>query len=260
MSDDPIRLEVRGATAHLILNRPDKRNALNAAMWEAIPVLLERALGHDAVRLLVVSGAGGSFAAGADISEFQQVYATRERAEAYSRSIATALDALAAFARPTLAMIEGACVGGGCGLALACDLRFAAEGSRFGITPGKLGLVYTLNDTARLIRAVGAPAAKDMLFSGRLMDGSEALSIGLVNRLVPPDRLAGEVDAYAGLLAATSPNSAKVTKQLIALVEAGQAEDDEATRALFLEAFSSADFQEGYRAFLEKRAPQFGRG
>jgi len=259
MSDDPIRLEVRGNAAHLILNRPDKRNALNAAMWEAIPVLLERALDHDDVRLLVVSGAGGSFAAGADISEFEDVYATAERAEAYSRSIAAALDALAAFERPTLAMIEGACVGGGCGLALACDMRFAAEGSRFGITPGKLGLVYTLNDTARLIRAVGVPIAKDMLFSGRLLDAPEALGAGLINRLVPVDRLAGEVEAYAGLLAATSPNSARVTKKLIALVEAGQADDDEATRALFLEAFSSADFQEGYRAFLEKRAPQFGK-
>lgn len=259
MSSDPIRLEVRGVAAHLILNRPDKRNALNAAMWEAIPVLLERALSHDDVRLLVVSGAGGSFAAGADISEFEDVYATPERAEAYSRSIARALDGLAAFPRPTLAMIEGACVGGGCGLALACDLRFAAEGSRFGITPGKLGLVYTLNDTARLIRAVGVPTAKDMLFSGRLLDAPEALATGLINRLVPLERLAGEVEAYAGLLAATSPNSAKVTKKLIALVEAGQAEDDEVTRALFLEAFTSADFQEGYRAFLEKRPPVFGK-
>lgn len=260
MSSDPIRLEVRGAAAHLILNRPDKRNALNAAMWEAIPVLLERALSHDEVRLLVVSGAGGSFAAGADISEFEEVYATPERAEAYSRSIARALDGLAAFPRPTLAMIEGACVGGGCGLALACDIRFAAEGSRFGITPGKLGLVYTLNDTARLIRAVGVPTAKDMLFSGRLLDAAEALSTGLINRLVPMDRLAGEVETYASLLSATSPNSAKVTKQLIALIETGQAEDDDATRALFLEAFTSADFQEGYRAFLEKRTPTFGKG
>lgn len=260
MSSDPIRLEVRGAAAHLILNRPEKRNALNAAMWEAIPVLLERALGHDAVRLLVVSGAGGSFAAGADISEFEEVYATPERAEAYSRSIARALDGLAAFPRPTLAMIEGACVGGGCGLALACDLRFAAEGSRFGITPGKLGLVYTLNDTARLVRAVGVPVAKDMLFSGRLLDAAEAFRVGLVNRLVPVDRLAGEVETYVSLLAATSPNSARVTKKLIALMEAGQAEDDDATRALFLEAFTSADFQEGYRAFLEKRSPEFGKG
>ncbi|MFC4724518.1 enoyl-CoA hydratase/isomerase family protein [Glycocaulis abyssi] len=260
MQSDPIRLEVRGATAHLILNRPEKRNALNGAMWGAIPVLLERALTHDAVRLLVVSGSGGSFAAGADISEFEEVYATPERAEAYSRSIAAALDGLAAFPRPTLAMIEGACVGGGCGLALACDMRFAAEGSRFGITPGKLGLVYTLNDTARLIRAVGVPTAKDMLFSGRLLDAQEALAAGLINRLVPLDRLAGEVEAYASLLAATSPNSAKVTKELIALIEAGQSEDDDATRALFLEAFTSADFQEGYRAFLEKRSPKFGKG
>lgn len=260
MNSDPIRLEVRGATAHLILNRPDKRNALNGAMWGAIPGLLERALTHDGVRLLVVSGTGGSFAAGADISEFEEVYATPERAEAYSRSIAAALDTLAAFPRPTLAMIEGACVGGGCGLALACDMRFAAEGSRFGITPGKLGLVYTLNDTARLIRAVGVPTAKDMLFSGRLLDASEALSTGLINRLVPLDRLSGEVETYASMLAATSPNSAKITKQLIALIEAGQAEDDDATRALFLEAFTSADFQEGYRAFLEKRSPKFGKG
>lgn len=259
MQSDPIRLEVRGATAHLILNRPDKRNALNGAMWGAIPVLLERALTHHDVRLLVVSGTGGSFAAGADISEFEEVYATPERADAYSRSIAKALDTLAAFPRPTLAMIEGACVGGGCGLALACDLRFAAEGSRFGITPGKLGLVYTLNDTARLIRAVGVPVAKDILFSGRLLDAGEALSTGLINRLVPADRLAGEVEAYASLLKATSPSSARITKQLIALVEAGQAEDDDATRALFLEAFSSADFQEGYRAFLEKRMPEFGK-
>lgn len=260
MSQEPIRLEVRGAIAHLILNRPEKRNALNGAMWSAIPVLLERALTHDAVRLLVVSGAGGSFAAGADIGEFEEVYSTPERAEAYSRSIAAALDGLAAFPRPTLAMIEGACVGGGCGLALACDMRFAAEGSRFGITPGKLGLVYTLNDTARLVRAVGVSFAKDMLFSGRLLDAGEALSAGLINRLLPPDRLAGEVEAYGALLAATSPNSARVTKQLIALIEAGQAHDDDATRALFLEAFSSADFQEGYRAFLEKRTPRFGKG
>jgi enoyl-CoA hydratase/carnithine racemase len=259
MNSDPIRLEVRGATAHLILNRPEKRNALNAAMWGAMPGLLDSALAHDTVRLLVVSGSGGSFAAGADISEFEEVYATPERAEAYSRSIAAALDGLAAFPLPTLAMIEGACVGGGCGLALACDMRFAAEGARFGITPGKLGLVYTLNDTARLVRAVGVSTAKDMLFSGRLLDAQEAFAAGLINRLVPVERLTGEVEAYASLLAATSPNSAKVTKKLIALIEAGQAEDDDATRALFLEAFTSADFQEGYRAFLDKRSPEFGK-
>jgi enoyl-CoA hydratase/carnithine racemase len=253
-----ITLERHGHAAHMVLNRPEKRNALNEAMWRAIPALLAEAEADTSVRLLVVRGAGGAFAAGADISEFEEVYATPERAADYSRAIAAALDGLAAFPKPTLAMIEGACVGGGCGLALACDVRFAAEGSRFGITPGKLGLVYTLNDTRRLVNAVGLPAAKDILFTGRLLAADEALRLGLINRLVSPETLAGEVEAYGKLIAAASPRSARVTKQLMALIEAGQSEDDDATRALFLEAFSSADFQEGYRAFLEKRAPKFG--
>lgn len=253
-----ITLERHGHAAHLVLNRPEKRNALNEAMWRAIPSLLAEAEADNAVRLLVVRGAGGAFAAGADISEFEEVYATPERAADYSRAIAAALDGLAAFPKPTLAMIEGACVGGGCGIALACDLRFAAEGSRFGITPGKLGLVYTLNDTRRLVNAVGLPAAKDILFTGRLLAADEALRLGLINRLVSAETLAGEVEAYGTLIAAASPRSARVTKQLMALIEAGQSEDDDATRALFLEAFTSADFQEGYRAFLEKRTPKFG--
>ncbi len=253
-----ITLERHGHAAHLVLNRPEKRNALNEAMWRAIPALLAEAEADNAVRLLVVRGAGGAFAAGADISEFEEVYATPERAADYSRAIAAALDGLAAFPKPTLAMIEGACVGGGCGIALACDLRFAAEGSRFGITPGKLGLVYTLSDTRRLVNAVGLPAAKDILFTGRLLAADEALRLGLINRLVSAETLAGEVEAYGTLIAAASPRSARVTKQLMALIEAGQSEDDDATRALFLEAFTSADFQEGYRAFLEKRTPKFG--
>lgn len=253
-----ITLERHGHAAHLVLNRPEKRNALNEAMWRAIPSLLAEAEADNALRLLVVRGAGGAFAAGADISEFEEVYATPERAADYSRAIAAALDGLAAFPKPTLAMIEGACVGGGCGIALACDLRFAAEGSRFGITPGKLGLVYTLNDTRRLVNAVGLPAAKDILFTGRLLAADEALRLGLINRLVSAETLVAEVEAYGALIAAASPRSARVTKQLMALIEAGQSEDDDATRALFLEAFTSADFQEGYRAFLEKRAPKFG--
>lgn len=254
----PITLERHGNAAHLVLNRPEKRNALNEVMWRAIPDLLAEAQADNTVRLLVVRGAGGAFAAGADISEFEEVYATAERAADYSRAIAAALDGLASFPKPTLAMIEGACVGGGCGLALACDLRFAAEGARFGITPGKLGLVYTLNDTRRLVNAVGLPAAKDILFTGRLLDADEALRLGLINRLVPAETLVAEVEAYGTLIATASPRSARVTKQLMALIEAGQSEDDDATRALFLEAFASADFQEGYRAFLEKRAPRFG--
>ncbi|WBQ14123.1 enoyl-CoA hydratase-related protein [Hyphomonadaceae bacterium BL14] len=257
MSRDPVYLQREGCTAHLVLNRPEKRNALNGAMWAAIPGLLSEAATDDGVRVLVVRGAGGAFAAGADISEFEQVYATPDSAAAYSRSIAEALDALAACPKPTLAMIDGACVGGGCGLALACDLRFAAQGSKFGITPGKLGLAYTLNDTRRLIDAVGVSAAKDILFTGRILEADEALAMGLIDRLVTKEALGGAVDGFVSSVAKTSAQSARVTKQIIARIQAGQASDDAATRQLFLEAFQSADFQEGYSAFLQKRAPKF---
>lgn len=254
---DAVYLERSGAAAHLVLNKPEKKNALSEAMWRAIPRLLGEAEADSAVRVLVVKGEGGAFAAGADISEFEQVYSTAERAEAYSAAIAAALDGLAAFPKPTLAAIEGACVGGGCGLALACDLRFAAEGAKFGITPGKLGLVYTLNDTKRLIDAVGVSAAKDILFTGRILGGEEARALGLVDRLLEPAALHTAVNGWIELAARASGRSAAVTKQIMARILAGQASDDAATRKLFLDAFQGPDFQEGYRAFLEKRAPRF---
>lgn len=257
MTQPAVFLERSGASAHLVLNKPEKRNALSEAMWRAIPGLLSKAAGDASVRLLVVRGAGGAFAAGADISEFEQVYATAERAAEYSKAIAKALDDLAAFPKPTLAAIDGACVGGGCGVALACDLRFAAEGSKFGITPGKLGLAYTLNDTRRLIDAVGVSAAKDILYTGRLMQGEEALRLGLIDRLVERGELDEEVEAFTDQIARASPQSARVAKAIITRIAAGQTQDDDATRRLFLEAFQSADFQEGYRAFLDKRAPEF---
>ena len=257
MTNDAIYLERSGAAAHLVLNTPAKKNALSEAMWSAIPRLLTEAEADPAVRVLVVRGTGGAFAAGADISEFEEVYATAERADAYSAAIAAALDGLAAFPRPTLAAIEGACVGGGCGLALACDLRFAAEGSTFGITPGKLGLVYPLNDTRRLIDAVGVSAAKDILFTARLLGAQEARALGLIDRLVEPAALMTAVDGWVALAAKASGTSAAVTKQIITRILGGQVSDDAETKKLFLDAFRGPDFREGYRAFLEKRAPDF---
>lgn len=257
MTDAPIYLTVQDGRAELVLNRPDKRNALSAAMWRAIPELLDKAALDDQVKLVVVRGAGGAFAAGADISEFEAVYATRDSAAAYTASIARALDTLAQFPKPTLARIEGACVGGGCGIALACDLRFAATGSRFGITPAKLGLAYTLNDTKRLIDAVGVANAKDILYSGRLIDADEAMAMGLVNRLVAPGELDNLVKTYAAGLAEASTQSARTTKKIINLIRAGVSEDTDETRKLFLDAFQSEDFREGYQAFLEKRKPDF---
>ncbi len=256
MSDDPIFLTRQGAVAELVLNRPERRNALSEAMWRALPVLLAEAQADDAARVLVVRGAGGSFSAGADISEFEAVYATPERAEAYSDAISAALDALAAFPRPVVAMIEGACVGGGCALALACDLRFAARGARFGVTPAKLGLAYPYNDVRRLLQAVGPGMARDLLFTGRLIEADEALACGLIDRLVESEALEGEVKAFTDQAVRASAASARTAKAMIAMALNGEPESG-TTRRMFLDAFSSADFQEGWRAFTAGRAPDF---
>ena len=253
--DQALSVERRGAVAELVLNRPHTRNALTQAMWAALPGLLED-IAADC-RVLIVRGAGEAFASGADISEFAEVYATPARGEAYSRQIAAALDALAAFPHPSIAMIRGACFGGGCALALACDLRFADESARFAITPAKMGLIYPFNDTRRLVDTVGAPMARDMLYSARTLDAAEALACGLTNRLASPAGLERIVADYVAQLLDMSPHSAELTKRMLALVLDGQDGDDETTKALFAGAFTHADFNEGYRAFLEKRKPDF---
>ncbi len=246
-----------GAVAVLALNRPSKRNALTMAMWRAIPGLLNELAGDPSVRVLVVRGEGGAFAAGADISEFETVFATREAALANQADMQAAMTALEDFPSPVIAQIDGACVGGGCGLALCCDLRFASATSRFGITPGKLGLAYGTSDTRRLVQAVGLSAAKDILFTGRIVTAAEALSLGLVDRVFESFSLAGEVAAYAAQICAASGYSARATKAVLRMIRDGATGDDAASRALFADAFEGPDFSEGRAALLQKRAPAF---
>lgn len=258
MTTDPVYLSPAvDGLAWLVLSRPDKRNALNQAMWRAIPGLLAQAADDTSVKVLGVTGAGGAFAAGADIAEFEAAYATRESTAAYAADIARAMDGLADFPKPTLARIAGACVGGGLGLALACDLRFAADNARLGITPGKLGLVYPLGDTKRLVQAVGPSTAKDLLYTGRLVDAAEALRLRLVNQVHGADTLDEAVAAYAAQVTAASQWTARNTKRMVRLVLDGQVADSEETIAMFLDAVEAPDFQEGRQAFQEKRPPRF---
>jgi enoyl-CoA hydratase/carnithine racemase len=234
---DVLLLARAGPIAILTLNRPDKRNALTAAMWRALPEQLADLAGDPEVLSLIVTGAGAHFAGGA--------------------AVQVAGAALAAFPKPTLAQIRGACVGGGCGLALACDLRFADDTARLGITPGKLGLAYTLADTKRLVDAVGPAAAKDILFSGRLVDAREAYRLRLVDRVVAPDALDATVREYLNGLAAVSQFSIRAMKATISAIQAGQTSPGEADMARYLDGFRGEDFQEGYSAFLAKRPPRF---
>lgn len=251
---EPVYLETDGPVATLTLNQPEKKNAISQRMWQIIPDLLDT-IDQSKIRALILTGAGDAFAAGADISEFETVYATPDSAAAYSNDIAATMSAITNFPLPTIAKIDGACVGGGCGLALACDVRFASGRSKFGITPGKLGLAYTLNDTKRLVDAVGVSRAKDILFSGRIFSAENALLYGLVDEV--SNKIEETTLLYVNQLAQNSPQSLKITKDFVARIRLGQTKDDNATQKLFLNAFSGENFKEGYTAFLEKRQPDF---
>lgn len=242
--------------ARLTLSQPAKRNALTAEMWSQLPVVLA-ALEAENPAALIVEGDGEHFAAGADISEFETLYSTPESAAQISADIQNAFDALAAFPIPTIASIRGACVGGGCGIALCCDIRIADSTARFAITPAKLGLVYPFSDIARLIDAVGVANAKDILFSARAIKAKPARKMGLIHQTHAVDALDAAVTAYAQSLNRLSPDSLRVTKSMITAYQNGQRGESDDTRAQFLAGFSSRDFGEGFRAFLEKRTPQF---
>lgn len=253
---ETLRLEREGAVARLLIDRAPKRNAFDQAMWEALPGLAEAAMAEPAVRVLVVTSAEpGPFCAGADIGEFAARSgdpAWRARNQAAIRRTQVTL---ARAAKPVIAAVDGDCIGGGCGLALACDLRVASPRARFGITPAKLGLVYPLHDTKLLVDVVGPAQAKRMLFTGGLLDAAEAQRIGLVDVLA--DDLAGAVAELTGAIAAASPYSQQASKAIIRRILDGATDDDPASSAQFDAAFEGADFKEGVTAFLAKRRPSF---
>ena len=257
MSDvEGLDLAVAGEIATLTLNQPARRNAVNRVMWRGIPVVLE-AVRAARAKVLILTGGGEAFAAGADISEFEQVYADRATAGAYFGEISAAMEALARFETPTVARIDGPCVGGGLGLALCCDIRIASDRARLGITPAKLGLMYSLADTKRLVDAVGPSRAKDILYTGRILTADEALGIGLVNAVTSVEGLDAAVAAKAEAIAAASQWSARKAKAVVSRILDGQATDDAETGAWMLDAVEGEDFLEGRDAFLEKRAAKF---
>ncbi len=253
-----IYLEKDGPIGWLVLNQPAKRNALSEAMWDAIPALLDQAAQDKAIRVVVVRGVDHkAFAAGADISEFEKVHASPDSSQAYNRIVQRAERQLSRFAKPTVAMIQGPCVGGGCGIAVACDLRFADDTARFGIPPAKLGLVYSLHDTKLVVDKIGPARAMDMLYTGRLVDAAEALRIGLIDRLLSPETIEAETRSYCEMIAQSSQFSVRATKRIVRMILDGDAEDSDETLKLFDDAFRGEDFVEGRTAFMEKRKPAF---
>jgi enoyl-CoA hydratase/carnithine racemase len=252
-------LAVNEGVATLTVDRPDKHNALSLEMWLALPGLMHRVGMDPEVQVVVLTGAGGSaFSAGADIAEFAELFATPEGTARFNAAVRSGNLALERCPKPTIAMVHGLCVGGGCGLALHCDLRFAGAGARFGITPAKLGFVYPFEDTRRLVDHVGPARAKDLLFSGRLIRADEALAIGLVDRVVEDATLAEVVRDYAATLCGLSQFSIQAAKRIIQAIQDGATAITDAGAATFLEeAARNVDFVEGREAFVAKRRPSF---
>ncbi len=243
------RLEIAEPLAEIILDRPERRNALSIGMWAALPDLVARANADTRVKVILLHGGGsGTFAAGADISEFGVIYGTPEAARQSGRTIARALDAIEASEKPVIAAIEGACVGGGVSLAVAADLRIATRKASFGITPAKLGLVYPPGDLQRLVNLVGPGTSKRLLFTGRIFDAGEALAMGLIDEISDAPGILPPARALAREIASVSQWSVRATKKMMRGLTDGQGAED-----LFVEGFSNPDFAEGVRAFLEKR-------
>jgi enoyl-CoA hydratase/carnithine racemase len=247
-----MRLEVIGGIARLLIDRPLKRNAMTTEMFAAIPGLLAEVEGKKHVRAIVLTSTrAGMFCAGADIGELSAHADGANWRAANQNAINAAQHRLARADRPTIAFIDGDCVGGGCGMALACDIRVATPRARFGITPAKLGLVYPLHDTKLLVDLVGPGQAKRILFTGALLNAEEALRIGLI------DVIADNPDDLTHAIAANSLHSQRQSKAVIRRILDGQAEDDAVTLAMFAGAFEGADFKEGVSAFLSKRTAEF---
>ena len=254
---DTLLLHRDGPVATLTINRPDRLNAVTFAMFARLPALLAEAAATGDVRVLVLRGAGRkSFSAGADISEFETARTNPQQAAVYDGAVLAAEDALATFPAPTIAAIHGHCYGGGCALALACDLRFASSGARFAITPAKLGIVYPLRATKRLVDAVGPSRAKFILMSGIDIDAARAAAIGLVDEV--DDDVDAALDEFVAILATRSGVTQRAVKQTVARILDGATDDDDVQAALRDAALASPDYAEGVRAFLERRPPKFG--
>jgi enoyl-CoA hydratase/carnithine racemase len=253
-----VRVERDGAIGWLIFDQIERRNAINTAMWAAIPAAVGELDGDPEVRVIVMRGAGDvAFVSGADISEFEEAR-NPDRAAEYAALNGLAFTSLAGATKPVVAMIHGFCVGGGAAIALNADLRYAADDAQFGIPAARLGLGYEAEGIECLARLVGPSTAAEMLFTARSYRAEEALRVGLVNAVVPKIELEAFVREVAATIAANAPLSLRSAK--LVLRELGRSPELRDARLIeesIRTCLASADYREGVQAFLEKRPPKF---
>lgn len=255
-SYETLLVEKEGAVAVVTINRPDKLNALNIKTREEGAQVLDELAHDDSVRVLVFTGAGEkSFVAGADIAEFEGRTALTQRDVMLQRSLFNAVDG---FPKPVIAMINGFCLGGGCELALACDIRIASDKARLGQPEINLGIIPGGGGTQRLTRLVGEGKAMELILTGDMIDAATALNLGLVNAVYPVEELRAKTMEMANKIAEKSPVALRMAKEAIKI--ASRSNLDEGLRRevdLFAMCFTSEDKEEGVKAFLEKRKPVF---
>jgi enoyl-CoA hydratase/carnithine racemase len=253
-----LRVDIVGAIATLTIDNPAKRNALSGAMWDSFVPLLAELARDDEVAALVVRGAGTDFSAGADISDLPQIL--RDPAAGDGGHVTAGETALAEFPKPTIAAIDGFCVGGGWELAGACDIRIASDRSTFGVTPARLGILYPLSGVTRLVQLVGPAPAKHLILSGELVDAATAARWGMVSRLLPAEGFWDAIAAFVDTLVTRSRLTQQASKELIDLIAAGDSAALRlAERASFWDAEVAASDEAGIgaAAFLAREAPAF---
>ena len=256
---DKILVEQSGDIARIVFNQPEKRNAVSLEMWEAAEKAVARFETDRSARILILSGAGGkAFVSGADVSKFESERASAEAVDRYNATTQRVYDAIEAFPKPTIAQIDGYCIGGGVALALCCDLRICGRSSQFAIPAAKLGLGYGYTGLKRLVDVVGPSFAMEIFFTARRFDAEEARGMGLVNRVVEDGAVAETAEDVARMIAGNAPMTVESVKYIVGQTRAPESERDLAECESRMKAcFESRDYVEGRRAFLEKRKPQF---
>ena len=256
---EKIRVETEDAIARVLIDNAQRRNAFDFAMWRALPQILAQIEARDDIRVVVLGSTPGlPFCSGADISEFASLRATSGGGRVYEAANLEAFDALAKLSKPTVAAMTGYCMGGGMGLACACDLRIATEGTLFGIPAGRLGIGYPPAAMPYVVTAAGQQTALELFFTGRRLDAQEAFSRGFLARLLPKEGFDADVAELAKIIAAQAPLTLRAAKAAIRnAIGAPHAPSLGECEALARVCFDSADFAEGRMAFLEKREPKF---
>jgi enoyl-CoA hydratase/carnithine racemase len=254
----PISIQRDGAIATVVISTPGKLNALSVAHWEALAQAMRDLQEESGVRCIVLRGADGNFAAGADISEFATVRSNVAKGTHYHEAtVKGANEAVVNCEIPTLALIEGACVGGGLEIACCCDMRVAAQSSRFGVPINRLGFPLAHAELTAMLGLVSRAVALEILLEGRVFGADEAYAKGLLTRIVPDAEIEKEAYAAAERIAAGSPMAARANKRWIKRLAPLQEALTEAEIREHFTYFDSADYKEGVRAFLAKEKPRF---